>query len=218
MQLLPEPPMLPAESAKVAASDHPVLDVIRERWSPRAFADRPVEPEKLRQVLEAARWAPSSYNAQPWRFILATKDDAAAYDTLLHCLSENNRRWARRAPVLMLTLAHTRFEGRDRTNRHAWHDVGLAMGQLVLQATALDLYVHQMAGIRPAEARQRYAIPDDYDVVAGAAIGYLGDPATLPENLQQRETKKRSRRPLRESVFADRFGQSAPLVTETNRS
>ncbi len=147
---------------KEATPGHPVLDVIKKRWSPRAFADRRVEPETLEQLLEAARWAASSFNEQPWRFILATKDEPEHYARVLDCLIEGNQAWAQHAPVLMLTVARKTFTRNGKPNRHAWHDVGLAMGNMVAQATALGLHVHQMAGILPEKARVVFAIPDDY--------------------------------------------------------
>lgn len=199
---------------KIADAEHEVLDVVAERWSPRAFADRSVEPEKLRQLLEAARWAPSSRNEQPWRFILATKDDPEDYDRLLACLNAKNREWAYLAPVLMLMVAKTTFDNHGMPNRHAWHDVGLATGNLLAQATALDLFVHQMAGILPEKARETYGIPSDFEVVAAAAIGYLGEAEQLPEDRQEAEFKPRTRKPLAELVFAGTWGRTAPLVEE----
>ncbi|NBC18157.1 MAG: nitroreductase [Bacteroidetes bacterium] len=203
---------------KEARPDHPVLSVIAQRWSPRSFADRPVEPEKLRQVLEAARWAPSSFNEQPWRFLIATKDDPEAYAQMLSVLNEKNQQWARQAPVLILSVAKTTFSRNDKPNRHAWHDVGLAMGNLLAQATALDLFVHQMAGLDPEKAREVYAIPEDFEVVAGAAIGYLGAPDDLPESFQKSETKARSRRALTQTVFEGTWGETAPLVDDEDHA
>jgi len=193
--------------SSIVRPDHAILDVLSKRWSPRAFADRTVEPEKLRRLLEAARWAPSSYNEQPWRFIVAAKDDPDEYERLLRCLNEKNQQWAESAPVLMLTVARKHFTHNDNENRHARHDTGLAMGNLVAQATALDLYVHQMAGIRPDAARGTYGIPDEYEPVAGVAVGYLS------EDVDERaKMSDRSRRPLRETVFAGSWGAAAPLV------
>jgi nitroreductase len=169
-------------------------------------------------LLEAARWAPSSYNEQPWRFLIATKDEPAAYDRMLEVLNEKNRQWAQQAPVLMLSVAKTTFSRNDKPNRHAWHDVGLAMGNLLAQATALDLYVHQMAGIHPEKAREVYAIPDGYEVVAAAAIGHLGDPERLPDTFQKSETKARSRRPLSQTVFQGAWGEPASLVDDEDHA
>lgn len=208
------PPKTDADHVKHARPDHDVLDVIRHRWSPRAFADRPVEPGKLRRVLEAARWAPSSYNEQPWRFLVATKDDPAAYDKLLGGLNEYNRSWAKTAPVLMVSVAKTHFSESGKENRHAWHDVGLAAAHLVLQAADLGLYAHQMAGILPEEIRAAYGIPDAFEPVAGFALGYRGDPAQLSEKMKKSETAPRQRRPLAETVFGTAWNETASIVRE----
>jgi nitroreductase len=211
-------PQASVRDVKEARPEHPVLSVIAQRWSPRSFANRPVEPEKLRQVLEAARWAPSSYNEQPWRFLIAMKDAPEAYAQMLGVLNEKNQRWAQQAPVLMLTVAKRTFSRNGKPNRHAWHDVGLAMGNLLAQATALDLYVHQMAGIHPEKAREVYAIPEDFGVVAGAAIGYLGAPDDLPESFRNSETKARSRRALPQTVFEGTWGETAALVADEDHA
>jgi nitroreductase len=199
-------------SDQTADPQFPILALLRHRWSPRAFADRPVEPEKLCSVLEAARWAPSSYNEQPWSFIVATQGDAAEFDRLLACLVEFNQPWARLAPVLMLSVARMNFCRAGRANRHALHDVGLAVGNLVVQATALGLYAHQMAGIHIERARELYSIPAGYEPVAGIALGYLGDPSSLPERLRERESAPRCRKPQAEFVFSGRWGRVFPLV------
>lgn len=203
---------------KPAQPQYPIHDLLQKRWSPRAFSDQPVEADKLRILFEAARWAPSSFNEQPWSFIVATKDDQENFDRLLQCLVEGNRAWARHAPVLMLSVAKLRFEEDGEPNRHAFHDVGLAAENLVIQATALGLRVHQMAGFDVQKARATFEIPVGYEPVAALAIGYPGDPARLPDRLREREIAPRSRRPLRESVFAGRWGRVSPLVTGTTPS
>ena len=197
---------------KPAETQFPIHDLLRQRWSPRAFSEQHVEPDALRSLLEAARWAPSSYNEQPWAFIIATKQDQAEYARLLSCLVEGNIQWAQRAPVLMVSVARRSFEENGKSNRHAFHDIGLAVANLVVQATALGLAVHQMAGIFPDKVRELYNIPEDYEPVAGIALGYPGDPDTLPERLRQRELAPRSRKPIREFVFAGRWGQTSPLI------
>jgi nitroreductase len=191
---------------KPAKTDYPVHELIRQRWSPRAFDARLIEPEKLKSLLEAARWAPSSYNEQPWAFIVGTKDQPEAYGKVLECFIEFNQSWAKAAPVLMLTVAHLTFDKNGQPNRHAFHDVGLAMGNFAIQATAEGLQVHQMAGILPDRAKQIFAIPDGWEAVAGAAIGYPGDPATLSEQLRQREMEERQRKPLKSIVHVGTWG------------
>jgi len=197
---------------KPADAQYPIHELVRRRWSPRAFSDRHVEPDILRTLLEAARWAPSSYNEQPWSFIVATKQDPAEYARLLSCLVEGNVQWAQRAPALMVSVAGLSFEENDKPNRHAFHDVGQAVANLTVQATALGLAVHQMAGIFPDKIRELYGIPDGFEAVAGIALGYPGNPETLPERLQQRELAPRSRKPIRDFVFAGRWGKPSPLA------
>jgi len=196
---------------KPAETQYLIHDLLCRRWSPRAFAERPVEADKLRSLFEAARWAPSCFNAQPWRFLLATKKSPLAYHRLFDCLDEGNKKWAHRAPVLVLSVAKLTFED-DSLNRHAWHDVGLAVENLVIQAIALDLIVNQMAGFDTVKARTDMGIPDGHDPVAMIAIGYAGDPATLPESLRQKEAASRKRKPLAESVFTVNWGTPSTLI------
>ena len=187
---------------KEASTSHPVHELIRRRWSPRAFASRPVDAQTLGSLLEAARWAPSAMNEQPWTFIVATKEQPDEYARLLDCLVPGNQVWARQAPVLMIAVAKLRFDRNDKPNRHAFHDVGLAAAQLTLQATALGLGVHQMGGIDVGKIRETYAIPESHEPVTGIAIGYPGDPDTLPEKLRESELAPRQRKSLDEIVFS----------------
>jgi len=198
---------------KPAETQYPIHELLRRRWSPRAFSDRRVDPAIMRSLLEAARWAPSSYNEQPWSFIVATKDDTAEFSRLLSCLVEGNIQWAQHAPVLMVSVARLSFEDDGKPNRHAFHDVGLAVANLIVQATALGLVVHQMAGILPDKIRKLYGIPEGYEAVAGIALGYPGDPQSLPEGLRKRELAPRERKPLTEFVFSGSWGQTSPLVS-----
>jgi len=196
---------------KLAETHYPIHDLLAWRWSPRACADRAVEPATLGALFEAARWAASAFNEQPWRFIVARREEGACYRQLLECLVEFNQGWARHAPVLILGLAKRTYTQTGEINRHGWHDLGLATAQLVVQATALGLYAHAMAGILPDRAREQYAIPDDFDVVTGLALGYLGDAATLPDDLREREGAPRQRRPLTELVFSGGWNAPADL-------
>jgi nitroreductase len=189
----------------------PLHDIVSHRWSPRAFENKPVTKEQLRSLFEAARWAASSYNAQPWFFIAATKDDPPAYQRVLDCFVEFNQGWAKNAPVVALSVARLNFED-GRPNRHAFHDVGQASANLAIQATALGLQIHQMAGVLPDKARELFAIPEGYEAVAGIAIGYPADASSLPDALKERELAPRSRKPLDSFVFTGKWGQVLPAV------
>src|SRR4029453_3423694 len=145
-------------------------------------------------------------------FIVATREDAAEYARLLSCLRENNQLWASQAPVLMVSVAKLAFDMNGQPNRYAFHDVGLAVANLIVQATALGLCVHQMAGFYPDKVREFYSVPDDFEPVAGIVLGYPGDPATLPEDLRQRELAPRPRKPFEAFVFQGAWGETSPLV------
>jgi len=194
---------------KPADTQVPIHDLIARRWSPRAFDERTLEAGLLRSLFEAARWAPSSNNEQPWRFIVACKDRKEDWDRLFDCLLEGNKRWAFRAPVLMLSVASLNFEDDGAPNRHALHDTGLAAENLVLQATASGLAAHQMAGFDVEKARADLKIPSGFEPVAMIAIGYPGDPDALPERLRDRELRPRSRRRIEEWTFCGQWG--API-------
>lgn len=198
---------------KHAAPDHPILPLIAERWSPYVFDPRPVEPDKLRSCLEAARWSASSYNEQPWSFLVARREDEGAFKTMLDCLVEANQAWAVNAGVLLITVVCRQFTRNGKPNRVADHDIGLAAGNLTLQAGALGLMVHQMAGVNLARVRQTYAIPETHEALTAIALGYAGTPDQEPaDGLGDRDRTPRQRKPLSEIVFADRFGQSARLA------
>lgn len=201
---------------KPAANENPIHDLLRKRWSPRSFADRSVEAEKLCSLLEAARWAPSSFNEQPWAFLLATRDQPADFARVLGCLVEFNQTWAKSAPVLFLTVAHMFFERNQQPNRHAYHDVGLAIGNLSVQATAEGLVVHQMAGILPDKARAEFGIPEGWDALTGIALGYPGDVNALSDELRKRETAPRTRKPLDAFVFTGAWAAPAPVVAKAH--
>jgi nitroreductase len=192
---------------KPAPAEHEILDLLRRRWSPHAFDARPVEADKLHRVLEAARWAMSSYNEQPWNYIIGTKDHPEDWQRLFDCLEEGNRAWAHTAPVLMLSVASLKFARNGTPNREAQHDVGAASAMMTIQATAEGLFVHQMAGFKMAQARQTFQIPDDHEPMAAIAMGYPGDINVLPENLKQRTLGPRVRKPLSQIVFRGKWGQ-----------
>lgn len=197
---------------KLAETDTPIHELIGRRWSPRAFAPRAVEADKLRSVFEAARWAPSSRNEQPWAYLVATRDDAQGFDDLLGVLVEANRAWARSAPVLILALAHTRWSKDATPNRHGLYDLGQASATLAMQATALGLATHPMGGFDVQAARERFQIPSDWEPVSVIALGYPGSADDLPESLRERELAPRRRKPLGEFVMADRWGHPSPIL------
>jgi len=198
--------------SRKADTSVPIHELLSSRWSPRAFENKPVETAKLRSLFEAARWAASSYNAQPWYFIVATKDDPANFKKVLNSFVEFNQSWATSAPVLAIAVAALKFENNGQPNRHAFHDVGQASANIALQATALGLQVHQMAGILPEKAREAFSIPEGYEAVSGIAIGYPGDAASLPDQLRERENAPRARKPLNSFVFTGKWGEVSPLV------
>src|SRR5438034_1281432 len=199
---------------KPANTDYPIEEILRRRWSPRAFSERMVETEKLKSLFEAVRWAPSSFNEQPWSFIVATKQKQEEHARLLSCLVEKNQQWARLAPVLMVSIAKLNFEKTGKPNRHAFHDVGLAMGNMLVQATALGLFVHQMAGFSPEKVREIYGMPEGFEPVAAIAIGYAAEPDILPEPFRQMERGPRVRRPINSFVFEGRWGEPSPMVVK----
>ena len=197
---------------KQSTPDHPIHELIAERWSPYAFADRPVSDGDLRSLFEAARWAASSYNEQPWRYILATKANPAQFERLVSCLVEGNQVWARHAPVLAIGCTRLRFALNDKPNAAALHDLGLASATLTLEATVRGLFVHQMIGILPDKVRETYRVPDDVQPLTGLAIGYTADPNTLPESLRARDLTPRVRNKLADFVFEGTWGEPSTLV------
>lgn len=197
---------------KSADTDHPIQPLLAKRYSPYAFLDRSVSAEDLRSLFEAARWAASSYNEQPWRFLVARREDEAGFERLLSCLVEANQAWARHAPVLGLGLVSRQFARNGKPNKAAEHDLGLATANLMVEATARGLSVHAMIGIEPERARELHGLPDDVDALTGFAIGHAGEPAQLPDTLRPRDEAPRTRRPLAEFVFGDGLGKPASFV------
>ena len=179
---------------KRAKPDHPIHELLASRWSPYGFSDRPVSNDDLRSLFEAARWAPSSYNKQPWRYIVATKANPEEFGRLLSCLVDGNQAWAKAAPVLALGCTSLNFVRNGKPNAAAVHDLGLASANLVLEATSRGLFVHQMIGILPDKARELYRIPEGVQPLTGVAIGYVATPNSLPDAYKQRDLAPRSRR------------------------
>lgn len=189
---------------KHATADHEVLDLIRQRWSPRAFdAAQPVTTSDLWRLFEAARWAPSSRNEQPWRFVVADlQQSPEAYDALLGAITPGNRVWAHAAPVLVLVAVRLTVEQTGEANRHAYYDAGQAVALLTMQAQSQGLAVRQMEGFDHAKAREVCGVPDAFEPAVVMAIGYPGSPESLTnEKHRAAETTPRRRRPAAEFVF-----------------
>lgn len=197
--------------SKEATTDEPIHDLIRRRWSPRAFDDRPVPLAAQVSLFEAARWAPSAGNGQPWSFIVADRfRDPEGFATMLALLNPGNVTWAQHAPLLLIGVTQRiRDEGKEA--RHALYDLGMAAENLVLQGIELGIYAHQMAGFNYDKAREVYEIPASHEAIVAIALGYQGDHATLPDDLQARELAERQRKPLASLVHSGRFGQGAKL-------
>jgi nitroreductase len=193
--------------------DRPINDLIVKRWSPYAFADRPVSADDLRLIFEAARWAPSSYNEQPWCYIVATKDDPQEFQRVLSCMVPGNQVWAKDAPVLALGCTRLNFARNGAPNAHAFHDLGLASANICLEATARGFCVHQMAGILPDMAREVFKIPSEAQACTGIAIGYPGEPASdLPAEVASRDAARRGRKPVGEFLFTAAWGKTSKLA------
>lgn len=197
---------------KLAPNEFPIHDLIRERWSPRAFADKQVPQNILRSIFEAARWAPSSSNEQPWAYIVAVREDKENFDNMLSVLVEFNVNWAKSAPVLALAVSKLAFAKNNAPNRNAQYDTGAATALLSVEATAHGLFVHQMAGFDHEKARQVFGIPAGWDAIAALAIGYAGDTDSLPQPLRDRELAPRTRKPISEFVMAGHWGHTAPFA------
>ena len=187
---------------KHGVAEFPVEELLLRRWSPRAFAEKPVSDADLRAIFTAAAWAASSYNEQPWRFAVGRKGDAI-WTNIFDALLPLNQGWANKAPVLYATFAKKTFSHNGTPNSVALHDVGAASANLSLQATALGLHTHGMAGFNRDTLRTAFAVPEDFEPVACWALGYLGDAEQLPEPLKRMESEGRSRKALEEFVFGD---------------
>ena len=197
---------------KLAPSEYPIHDLVRERWSPRAFGDESVEPEVLQSLFEAARWAPSCNNEQPWVFIVGTRDETENFAKLVDVLLPGNAIWAKNAPVLALAVAELAFVKNAAPNRNAQYDVGAASAWLTVEATSRGLFVHQMAGYDGDKARQIFDIPAGWEPIAAMAIGYPGDAEKLPPPFHEREVAPRTRKSISSFVMSGTWNQRAAFL------
>jgi nitroreductase len=198
--------------SKPAPADHPLHALIAGRWSPRSFVNKPIPAPAIKSLFEAARWAPSSYNEQPWAFIVASQDDPENYQKVLSCLVEFNQSWARNAFLVGIALGKKKFDRGNKPNRHNLHDTGMALQNLALQAEALGLASHFMAGFDIDKVRRTFNVPEDFEPSTAFAVGYEGSPDLLPEEMRQMENSPRSRKPITDFVFTSSFGSTSPLV------
>lgn len=195
---------------KPAVTQVPIADLIAHRWSPRAMdPTKPVSREHLLALLEAARWAPSCYGDQPWRYLVWDRfSDPAGWQQAFECLVPGNQVWVKNAALLLLGIAATEFSFNGKPNRFGPYDTGAASENLCLQAIALDLAVHQMSGYDEGEAKRRFNVPDDQLCMAMIAVGHPALPDILPEELRQKEVGPRQRKLLNDFVFSGSWGQA----------
>ncbi len=181
---------------KNAQNEYPILDIIAKRWSPRAYSEKSVEKDKLLSLFEAARWTASSFNEQPWKFIVARKEDSIKFNKALELLNDFNISWAKKSPIIILALAKKYFDHNGKENKHSFFDLGAAINSLSLQAISMDLYIHQIAGFDEQKAVEFFNICVDWQPAVVFTVGYIGNVYDLPENLQKSELKERTRKPL----------------------
>lgn len=194
---------------KPATTSTPIADLLARRWSPRAIdPDQPVSREHLLALLEAARWAPSCFGDQPWRYLIWDRfRDAASWQLAFACLAEGNQVWVKNAPVLLLSIAAPNFGHNQKPNRWAQHDTGAASENLCLQAAALGLVAHQMGGFDPDKAKATFNIPSDHTCMAMIAAGHPGPVEVLSDVLREKEQAPRERKPLAQITFENTWGQ-----------
>ncbi len=197
---------------KPAITQAPIHDIIANRWSPRAYdANKAVSQKQIISLLEAARWAPSCFGDEPWRFIVWDKNqDAAAWEKAFDCIVPGNQTWAKDAPVLILICADTLFSHNQKPNRWANYDTGAAAVSLCLQATSMGLVTHQMGGFDGEKTRAAFGIPEQIEMMSMLAVGYAADADTLSDELKERELAPRKRRPLGELFYDGVWNQ--PII------
>jgi len=193
---------------KHANVNYPIHEIIAKRWSPYRFADRALSKEDLLSLFEAARWAPSSYNEQPWRYIIALKEQHDEFQKLLSCLVPANQEWAQYASVLALGISHLVFDRNGKENKASIHDLGAAAAHICFEATVRGIYAHQMIGIEPDKARKMFKIPDDYEVLTGIAIGYLDESKHDSSVFSERDQTPRTRKNISEFVYSKSWKSS----------
>ena len=196
---------------KEAITAYPINNLAKKRWSPRAFLDKPVEKEKLISLFEAARWSASGGNEQPWRFLVGRYPDET-WQNIFSSLNEGNQEWNQHVPVLIMAIGNKISSWDGNISPVFQYDVGQSVAQLTMEAMHQGLHVHQMGGFSTEKACELFDIPETYQPLTAIAVGYIGDPESLPEKLKQRELMERKRKDLREIIFSGKFGDSSSLV------
>lgn len=192
------------QEIKTAKTAYPIHPILAKRWSPRMFSKTVPDRETIHALLEAARWAASSNNAQPWRFIYAYRG-SLEYEKIFNCLSDFNKKWVRNAPVLVVTAYKENFSS-GKVNFHALHDLGLAVAQMTIQAHSMGIGLHQMAGVDWQKAQEVFNVPEGYHIATCIAIGYYGgNPADLPADLEKLETQARKRLPQEDFAWEGKW-------------
>jgi nitroreductase len=186
-----------------------VLEIIQERWSPYSFSSNPVEEYKLKAMMEAAGYAPSCNNEQPWMFVFTTRNNRVVFDDYLGFMADGNRVWAQHAFAIIISMARTKFIYNGKPNRFAMHDTGMAVTNLLLQALAMDVYVHQMAGFSVEKVKEYFNLNDEIEPVAMMAVGYLGDGTSLSGELLKRDETRRPRKSVNEFTFENSLTHQA---------
>lgn len=186
-----------------------ILEIIQERWSPYSFSSSPVEEFKMKAMFEAAGCAPSCNNEQPWMFVFTTQNEKKVFEDYLEFLVDANKMWTRYAYALIISMVRTKFSYNDKPNRYAFHDTGMAVTNLLLQALALDVYVHQMGGFSIEKVKGYFKLDSDIEPVAMMAVGYLGDGTSLSPELLKRDEKRRPRKSVKEFVFKNSLSDPA---------
>ena len=189
---------------KKAETSYNLIPVVADRWSPRSFSDKALSEDQVLELLEAARWAASSMNEQPWRFVYGLKG-TEAFENIFNSLVPGNQEWAKNAAALIGVFGKPLFDYKDRANRTWEYDLGLAIGNLTAQATAKGISMHQMGGVDLDKLRSNTGAPEELEPYVAIALGYAGDPDQLPDGLKERELAKRTRKPLSEIAFSGQF-------------
>jgi len=178
-----------------------ITDILRKRWSPYSFSSEPVEEYKLKAIISAARFAPSSNNYQPWMFVYITREDEEVFNDYLGFLNDSNRVWAKNAYVLLISLANTTIKPNGKINKYAFHDTGMAVTNMLLQAIEMEVYVHQMGGFSVRKVKEYLKLDRETEPVAMMAIGKLGNNSSLPAELLKRDKKRRPRKKVNDFIF-----------------